>query len=131
MALTKPTQSPPERIAPRDRAGTVRASDKSEDSDPSPAPTNNVQTGDLRGEDSPGVVERADLVGVERDGLAGLVAVVGAVGRHAAGRREGEEGEERRGRGRRGRHRSRRAALTRGGGARVWGVEGGRRGGEI
>lgn len=66
-------------------------------------------------------MEGADLVGVERDGLAGLVAVVGAVGRHATGRREGEDDEERRDRGRRGRHRSRRAALTRP--RRVWGWE--------
>lgn len=71
-------------------------------------------------------MEGADLVGVERDGLVHLVPVVGAVGRHAAGRREGEEDEERcgRGRGRRGRHRSRRAALTREAGE---GLGGGRR----
>jgi len=68
---------------------------------------------DLKGEASPGIVKGADLVGVERDWLVHLVPVVGAVGRHAAGRREGDEDEERCGRGRRGRHRSRRAALTR------------------
>jgi hypothetical protein len=43
---------------------------------------------------SPGVVEGPDFVGVERDGLASLVPVVGAVGRHTARRREGEEHEE-------------------------------------
>ena len=42
---------------------------------------------DLKGEASPGIVKWADLVGVERDGLANLVPVIGAVGRHAAGRR--------------------------------------------
>jgi hypothetical protein len=48
-------------------------------------------------------VEGADLVGVERHGLVGLVPVVGAVGRRSAGRREeGEEGEERRHRSRSG-----------------------------
>lgn len=63
-------------------------------------------------------MEGADLVGVERDELVGLVAVVGAVG-DDAGRREGrgEKDEQRRGgrRCRRG-HRSRRGG---GGGARV------------
>lgn len=63
-------------------------------------------------------MEGADLVGVERDELVGLVAVVGTVG-DDAGRREGrgEKDEQRRGgrRCRRG-HRSRRGG---GGGARV------------
>lgn len=66
-------------------------------------------------------MEGADLVGVERDGVAELVAVVGAVGEDA-GHGEGEQEEERRGRARGRRcHRSSflssgGAALTRGGG---------------
>jgi hypothetical protein len=70
-------------------------------------------------EGSPGVVEGADLVGVERHGLAGLVPVVGAVGRRPAGRREeGDESEERR-------HRSRSGGVEaevagRGFGGRRW-----------
>jgi len=104
-------QTPPEEIGQEQSAHPTNPMD--------PIPPQHPRTirhdRDLKGEASPGIVKGADLVGVERDGLVHLVPVVGAVGRHTAGRHGGEEDEERRGcgRGRRGRHRSRRAALTR------------------